>query len=81
MEPLTVDFEQYIEDTGKTEIEDSNQLDFMLDFLKFIEQDWEYDWSQLFYDLEEDFQTKEEWEESCLLLQQYLLLDKNNECK
>lgn len=32
MEYLTVDSEQYIKDTGKAEIEDSNQLNYMLDF-------------------------------------------------
>ena len=79
MEPLTVGAEQYIEETGKIEIEDSNQLNYLLDFLKYIEQDWEYDWSQLFYDLENDFKTQEEWEESYILLQQYVNLINNEQ--
>ena len=75
-EPITIRYEQYIEDTGKIEIAETNQLTYMLDFLKYIEQDWEYDWSQLFYDLENDFLTREEWEKSYLLLQEILQQNK-----
>jgi len=78
IESLIVDGKQYIENTGIIEINDANQLNHMLDFLKYMEKDWAYDWSQLFDDIEKDCQTKKEWEDSFSLLQQYLLLDKSN---
>lgn len=66
------DEEKYIEESGKKEIDNNSQFWYMLSFLKYIEQDWVYDWSQLFFDIENDTQTQKEWEESRSLLKEYL---------
>lgn len=73
-EPITNHFSviQYIKKTGDIEIQDDKQFDYLLNFLKYIEQDWDYDWKVLYFDLNNDLQTKKEWDNSLLLLKVYL---------
>ena len=73
-EPTTNHFSiiKYIEKTGEIEIDYNSQFDYMLNFLKYIEQDWKYDWRLLFFDLKNDLQTKKEWDNSLLLLKVYI---------
>jgi len=71
---LSFDYGKYIEETGAVEINQQQQHEYMLNFLKYIEQDWGYNWNQLLFDIDQDSQTKRDWENSYCLLKEYLKL-------